>query len=66
MRKTTHRDVDTQNKITVDIEGLQNLLDCGKGTARQIGEASGAIISIGRRKFYVVRKVEAYLNSLTE
>lgn len=64
MRKTNV--TETENKITVDINGLQAMLSCGKGTAAKIGEESKAIIRIGKRTLYNVRKIEAYIDSLSE
>jgi hypothetical protein len=58
--------IDTDNKIAVDINGLQGMLSVGKNTAADIGEKAGAVIRIGRRKLYNVKKVEAYIEHLTE
>lgn len=54
---------ESDNKITVDIVGLQNMLSVGKGTADKIGQDAGAIIRMGRRKLYNVSKVQAYLDN---
>lgn len=56
----------TTEKITVSIDALAGMLDCGKPTARQIGAAAGARIKIGKRVLYSVEKVNAYLNSIAE
>ena len=49
-------------------KGKLNVIDapcgCGKTTARQIGEASGAKITIGRRVLYSVSKVERYVEAI--
>lgn len=58
--------VDTDNKIAVDINGLQAMLSVGKNTAAEVGEKAGAVIRIGRRKLYNVRKIELYMEQLTE
>ena len=54
------------NKLTVDINGLQDILSVGKNTASQIGDKAGAVIRIGRRKLYIVDKVNDYMKSLAE
>lgn len=64
MRKTSV--IECDNKITVDIIGLQGMLSLGKTTSNQIGEEAGAVIRIGKRKLYNVEKVKAYMNRLTE
>lgn len=58
--------IETDNKITVDINGLQAMLSVGKNTAADVGEKAGAVIRIGRRKLYNVKKIEAYMQQLTE
>ena len=62
MQKTMERKTD--HAIAVDIEQLAAMLVCGKTTARQIGEASGAKITIGRRVLYSVSKVERYVEAI--
>ena len=58
--------IETDNKITVDINGLQAMLSVGKNTAADVGEKAGAVIRIGRRKLYNVKKIESYMQRLTE
>lgn len=55
---------ETENKISVDIRGLQSLCGVGRNTAAKIGEDAGAVIRIGRRKLYNVQLVQEYMNSL--
>lgn len=64
MRKTSV--IESDNKITVDIIGLQGMLSLGKASSNQIGEDAGAVIRIGKRKLYNVEKVKAYMNRLSE
>ena len=64
MNKRTH--IENANTLTVDITALQGMLSVGKNTADDIGEKAGAVIRIGRRKLYNVKKVEAYLEQITE
>lgn len=58
--------VESDKKITVDIVGLQGMLSCGKNTALAVGKQAGAVIKIGKRTLYNVKKVEEYMNSLSE
>lgn len=62
MQKTNS--TDQSERIAVNIDTLQGMLDCGKATARQIGTAAGARVQIGKRVLYSVDKVNAYLNDL--
>lgn len=64
MKKT--RETECNNKISVDLLGLQEMLSVGRGTAERIGSEAGAIIRIGRRKLYNVKKVERYMEQLAE
>lgn len=64
MRKTLAKS-DSKN-ITVDTLGLADLLTCGRSTAVKIGTEAGARIQIGRRVFWSVDKVRAYLNEQAE
>ena len=64
MHKTNN--AETDNKIAVDINGLQAMLSLGRNTTAEIGEKAGAVIKIGRRRLYNVKKVEEYINSITE
>jgi len=64
MKATTR--YQSERAVTVDIIGLQTFTGLGKQSARQIAEAAGAVLSVGRRKMYYLPKVERYLESLTE
>ena len=64
MFKTNVKENDT--KITVDINGLQNMLSVGKNTAYKIGEEAGAVVRLGKRKLYIVSKIEDYINQKSE
>ena len=63
MEKTMERKTD--HVISVDIEHLAAMLECGRATARQIGEDAGAKIVIGKRVLFSVSKVEKYIESVT-
>lgn len=54
------------NKLSVDITELQSILSVGRNTARKIGQAAKAEIKVGRRKLYNFKKIEEYINSLTD
>lgn len=62
MRKTN---TGSAEKLVVDINGLQDMLSIGKNKAYKIGEEAGAIVPIGRRKLYNVKKIEQYIDGLT-
>ena len=64
IRKTTNKD--TEEKITVDIEGLKAMLSCGAPTAREVGELAHARVVLGRRVLYSVEKVKNYIYTIAE
>lgn len=57
--------VDTQNKIAITTDELQAMLSCGRYSAVQIGDAAEARIQIGKRIFWNVEKVKAYINLIS-
>ena len=58
MRKTT--EYKTENRLTVDIEGLMAMLSCGEVTAKKIADYAEARVIIGRRVLYNVDKIKKY------
>lgn len=60
-RTTTRYDKDPMNNITINTDTLAELLDCGKATARKIGNDAHARIQIGRRTLWNVEKIKQYL-----
>lgn len=64
--RATQKDNNINNcdKLTVDTRGLQNLLDCGRVTAIEIGTQAEARIEIGKRLLWNVNKVSKYLDSI--
>lgn len=52
------------DKLTVDTNGLQGLLDCGRVTAVEIGMQAKAKIEIGKRVLWNVSKIQKYLDSI--
>ncbi len=54
----------TGEQLAVDINGLSQMLSCGKATARKIGEDAESRIMIGRRVLYSVSKIKDYLDRI--
>lgn len=52
--------------ITVDTSGLQNMLCTGRYSAVKIGKAAHAQIRVGKLVLWNVRKVQSYLDSISE
>lgn len=53
-------------KVSVDTKELQEMLSCGRVTAVQIGTNASARIQIGKRVLWNVKKINAYLDSISE
>lgn len=53
-------------RLLVDLKGLMALCSCGRIAAEKIGEASGSVIRVGRRKLYNLKKVREYINQVCE
>ncbi len=53
----------SENKLLVDIAGLQSMLSIGKNTAAKIGIEAGAVIKIGRRTLYNTRKIQEFIEA---
>ncbi len=51
---------------TVDTEGLMEILGAGRKVAIRVGTEAGARIQVGRRVLWNLRKIEAYLDSISE
>ena len=54
------------NKILVDTLGLQEMLCAGRPSAVRIGTEAGARVQSGRRVFWNVKKVQQYLDTVSE
>jgi hypothetical protein len=50
--------------LSVDTDGLQTILGCGRATAVQIGTEAQARIVIGKRLLWNVSKLQKYLDSI--
>ncbi len=62
----TNRVESTADRRTVDTAGLQAMLSSGRKTAVEIGIAAGARIQVGRRVLWNVKKVQQYLDAISE
>lgn len=58
--------IDTPNKLAVDLNELRAMLSLGRNNAAELGEKAGAVIRVGRRKLYNVKKIERYINTISE
>lgn len=65
MRQTAKID-SLEDARAVDTKTLQGILCCGHDTAVKIGTTARARIQIGRRVLWNVRKVQSYLDSISE
>lgn len=65
MRATNQNEsIISQDRLAVTTERLQNILDCGRPTAVEIGTLAKARVEIGRRVLWNVSKVQKYLDSI--
>ena len=53
------------NQVTVTTENLQNILDCGRPTAVEIGTLAKARIEVGRRVLWNISKIQRYLDGIS-
>lgn len=54
----------TPESRLLSIVGLQQYLSLGRTRAQEIGKDAGAAVSVGRRKLYDRRKIDAYIDTL--
>lgn len=65
MRVTNQNEsIISQDRLAVTTERLQNILDCGRPTAVEIGTLAKARVEIGRRVLWNVSKVQKYLDMI--
>ena len=62
--RATQKSEMVMNQVAVTTENLQNILDCGRPTAVEIGKLANARVEIGRRVLWNVSKVQKYLDSI--
>lgn len=65
MRATKARK-NTEQQMLVDTSGLQEMLCAGRPAAVKIGTDAGARVQSGRRVFWNVRKVQQYIDAISE
>ena len=66
MRATKTRGNTSEKQMLVDTLGLQEMLCAGRPAAVQIGTNAGARVQSGRRVFWNVKKIQQYLDSVSE
>ena len=57
---------ENQMQMLVDTNGLQEMLCAGRPAAVKIGTEAGARVQSGRRVFWNVRKVQQYIDAVSE
>lgn len=62
--RATQKSEMVMNQVAVTTENLQNILDCGRPTAVEIGKLAKARVEIGRCVLWNVSKVQKYLDSI--
>ena len=55
-----------EDRKMVDTASLQALLSSGRKTAVEIGTAAQARVQVGRRVFWNVKKVQQYIDAISE
>lgn len=60
------KELDLNKKLLVDTPHLQELLDCGKKSAIEIGHRAGACVKLERKLFWNVRLVQKYVDDISE
>ncbi len=66
MNMTKAKGTTKENQLLVDTLGLQEMLCAGRPAAVQIGTNAGARVQSGRRVFWNVKKIQQYLDSVSE
>lgn len=65
MRATNQNEsIISQDRLAVTTERLQNILDCVRPTAVEIGTLAKARVEVGRRVLWNVSKVQKYLDTI--
>lgn len=62
----TAENLKTEDALTVKTEGLMMLLQSGRKTAIEIGTAAGARIQVGKAVLWNVKKIQSYLDTVSE
>ena len=64
--RATNAKGNTEKQMLVDTNGLQEMLCAGRPAAVKIGTDAGARVQSGRRVFWNVRKVQQYIDAISE
>lgn len=65
MRATNQNEsIISQDRLAVTTERLQNILDCGRPTAVEIGTLAKARVEVGRRVLWNISKIQKYLDTI--
>ena len=64
MVATKERKVSLTDRITLTTEELAAALGCGRAAAVKTGEMAKAQVRVGRRVFYNVAKIRAYIDGI--
>lgn len=66
MRATSSKGSVNEKQLLVDTTGLQSILSCGYRTAVKIGTDAGARVQNGRRVLWNTKKLQQYLDAISE
>ena len=55
-----------ENQSSGDLQAACMRYGCGRATVEKVAEEARAKITLGRRKLYNFRKMDAYLDSISE
>lgn len=64
--RATYKPENIEKKQAVDTKELQGMLSTGRKTAVDIGKAAGARIQVGRRVLWNVKRIQQYIDSISE
>lgn len=62
----TRKSGEEKKPLLVDTLGLQEILSSGRPAAVRIGTEAGARVQAGRRVFWNVKKIQQYLDMISE
>ena len=62
----TRKSREDKKLLLVDTLGLQEILSSGRPAAVRIGTEAGARVQSGRRVFWNVKKIQQYLDAISE
>lgn len=62
----TRKSGEYKKPLLVDTNGLQEILSCGRPAAVRIGTEANGRVKQGRRVLWNVKKIEQYLDAISE